>query len=224
MEVRCGGAAVAACFPCANKVTIFLPSSPYSRRVVIQETRAKQPGEPEFAAQVLAELSRYFSIHEQVMGTHPSGKRLRVDAILVPNDRDKWKRKDVALCVEFKSPSNSRERRDVCQIISQCIDYSLVAWDGFGVQPIFFCPGFQEIRQIYADGVNSQDPAWSPSRFEHGKGYIMAGIMGQNNVGELFHLPHTGWAFYMNGHHCIWSTAGVGEGKLNSLTRKIGSR
>lgn len=190
--------------------------------------------EAAFAQQVTQALKTHFTIHPEVWGTHPTGKRLRIDAIAVPHDRDQWARPDVALGIEFKAPtdrpSEKRDRKGNAKIISQCIDYSLVEWDGFGVQPIFFCPGFTEIRSW-----DQRDPFFGLSDgysegFEHGKGYLMAAVLGQNNVGELVHSHHLGWAFLINGRHRLWSqrlgirTGGLGEARLNRLTRKVGSR
>lgn len=182
------------------------------------------------AERTLTSLSSHFLITEQVIGTHPTGKRLRIDAILRPRDPSPWSRSDIALGVEFKAPtdrpSERRERKENCKIISQCIDYSLVDWSAFGQVPIFFCPGFAEIR---AASDRENDPFFSDQDyaegFRNGIGYLMAGVMGQNNVGELAHSQHLGWAFLINGHHRIWSQKyGLGEGARNKLIRQVGSR
>lgn len=189
--------------------------------------------EAQLAQQVIAVLQPHFRIATEVLGTHPTGKRLRIDAMAVPRDPGSWARPDIALGIEFKAPTDRpeerRDRKDSAKIISQCIDYSLVEWDGFGRQPIFFCPGFAEIREW-----DDRDPFFGAhdyrTGFRHGIGYMMAGVMGQNNVGELLHAGHLGWAFLMNGHHRIWSermgphAGGVGEGKRNKLMRSVGSR
>jgi hypothetical protein len=189
--------------------------------------------EAQLAQQVIAALHPHFTIATEVWGTHPTGKRLRIDAIAVPRDVALWARPDIALGIEFKAPTDRpeerRDRKDNAKIISQCIDYSLVEWDGYGRQPIFFCPGFTEIREW-----DDRDPFLGADNyregFRHGIGYMMAGVMGQNNVGELFLAGHLGWAFLMNGSHRIWSErigprpGGVGEGKRNRLIRSVGSR
>jgi hypothetical protein len=192
------------------------------------------PGrEAQLAQQAIEALQSHFTIDTEVWGTHPTGKRLRIDAIAVPRDREFWSRPDIALGIEFKALTDRdgerRERKDCAKIISQCIDYSLVEWEGYGKQPIFFCPGFAEIREW-----DDRDPFLGADNyregFRHGIGYMMAALMGQNNVGELLQSPHLGWVFLMNGHHRIWSerighrTGGVGEGKRNKLNRSVGSR
>jgi len=214
-------------------MTIFLsdPNRPYAAKS--RQSKPSKLKEASFAENVLENLALYFDIHSQVTGTHPTGKRLRVDAIAVPKDRHNWKRQDVALCIEFKSPNNSRHRNETFQIIKQCVDYSCVEWDGFGIQPIFFCPGFKQTKNqidypipgepITGSRLKSKDT------FEAGEANAMMAFMGQNNVGELIHLPAFGWGFWMNGWHCIWAENSpnlgvrVIEGKRNSLTRKIGS-
>jgi hypothetical protein len=191
------------------------------------------PGrEAQLAQQVIAALHPHFTIATEVWGTHPTGKRLRIDAIAVPRDVALWARPDIALGIEFKAPTDRpderRERKDNAKIISQCIDYSLVEWDGYGRQPIFFCPGFTETQEDDADWFLED---WDYNLgFKRGVGYMMAALMGQNNVGELKHSTHLGWVFLMNGHHRIWSErighrpGGVGEGKRNKLNRSVGSR
>jgi hypothetical protein len=185
------------------------------------------------AQQALAALDPHFLIYREVWGTHPTGKRLRIDAIAVPRDRERWARTDIALGIEFKAPTDRpedrRDRKDNARIISQCIDYSLVEWDGYGKQPIFFCPGFVEIRELQERDHFLNANNYSEG-FRHGIGYMMAALMGQNNVGELLQVEHLGWAFLINGHHRIWTErvgphpGGVGEGKRNRLIRSVGSR
>lgn len=188
--------------------------------------------EAALAQQVLAALEPHFKIHTEVWGDHPIGARCRIDAIAVPRNSEQWARPDIALGIEFKAPTDRpeerRDRKDNAKIISQCIDYSLVRWEGFGMQPIFFCPGFAETQQDQDDFLFDN---WDYNLgFKRGIGFLMAGVMGQNNVGELRHTQHLGWVFLMNGHHRIWAEhvgdrpGGVLEGKRNKLMRSVGSR
>jgi len=187
--------------------------------------------EAAFQQKVLSQLEDYFEIHVQQRGTHLSGARLRIDAIAVPRDPERWSRPDIALGIEFKAPSLNRDRKDCAKIISQCIDYSMTSWDGYGQLPIFFCPGFDQTNGLRQSqdllGLQSRDYS---TGFRDGIGYLMAGILGQNNVGELIHTDHLGWAFMINGRHRLWSErlgrlpAGVGEAKHNKLIRAFGSR
>jgi hypothetical protein len=186
--------------------------------------------EAALAQQVLEALKPHFTIHPEVWGTHPTGKRLRIDAMAVPRIPDGWSRTDIAFGIEFKAPTNRdeerRERKENAKIICQCIDYSLTQWDGFGYQPIFFCPGFAEssaARQRAEDFLF--DVSDYSEGFKHGVGYMMQAILGQSNVGELVHSRHLGWAFLINGSHRLWTERfGVGEAKRNKLTRSFGSR
>lgn len=185
--------------------------------------------EAALAQQALAALEPHFRVYPEVWGSHPIGKRLRIDAILQPRDPSLWSRPDIALGVEFKAPTERdagrRDRKENAKIISQCIDYSLTTWDGIGSVPIFFCPGFREIRCAHED-IDCALNDWDYNTgFNHGIGFLMAGVMGQNNVGELLKSDHLGWAFMVNGTHRIWSERyGVGEGKRNKLLRQVGSR
>lgn len=183
--------------------------------------------EPRLTEIVLKQLNPHFQLTPEVWGTHPSGERMRIDAIAVPRSIASWSRPDMALGIEFKAPSahradGTRERKDACKIVSQCIDYTWTAWDGFGMVPVFFCPGFAEVDYFrYANGVYSS----TEQAFQAGMGYALAGLLGQNNAGELIEAPHLGWAFIMNGKHRIWTERfGVAEGRKNKLIRDHGSR
>ena len=187
--------------------------------------------EAAFQQKVLSQLEDYFEIYVQQRGTHPSGRHLRIDAIAVPRDPERWSRPDIALGIEFKAPSLKRDRKDCAKIISQCIDYSLATWNEFGQLPIFFCPGFDETNSLRrSKDLLGLQPRDYNTGFGDGIGYLMAAMLGQNNVGELIHTDHLGWAFMINGHHRLWSErlgrepAGVGEAKHNKLIRTIGSR
>lgn len=186
--------------------------------------------EADFVQEVCSALTPHFQLHREVVGTHPTGRRLRIDAIAVPHDPEGWSRNDIALGIEFKAPSDRddqrRDRKGNAKIICQCIDYTLTNWDGFGYLPIFFSPGFAESRAVqdrafdfFADAKDYNEG------FRHGIGFMMQAILGQSNAGELVHSDHLGWAFLINGHHRIWSEKyGIGEGSRNKLLRSIGSR
>jgi hypothetical protein len=187
---------------------------------------AAPSSEADFARGILSALEPHFRIHTEVKGLHPTGKRLRIDAIAVPLDPSPWARPDIALGIEFKAPTDrpndKRDRKDNAKIISQCIDYSLVLWERFGQVPIFFSPGFEEVRIAHASTHKRET---FQQGFDHGLGFLMAGVMGQNNIGELVTCPFLGLAFLINGHHRIWSErSGLGEGRYNKLIRSVGSR
>lgn len=196
--------------------------------------------------QVLPCLEPHFHIHREVSGLHPAGKRLRIDAIVVPRDASAWARTDIALGIEFKREA-AYGRGDSSRVIRQCLDYSLVDWKGFGAGlPIFYCPGFAAIEalRIYR--------AWTPyervqddfigytykprperdlqelasEAFAAGMGYAISGILGQHNVGELVKDDRDGWSFIKHGggFHIQWcERRGVCEATRNQNRRKIGS-
>ena len=191
--------------------------------------------------QVLPRLAHHFHIHREVTGLHPSGKRLRIDAIALPRDPSLWARPDIALGIEFKRAVASG-RGDSSKVIRQCLDYTLVDWKGFGTGlPIFYCPGFEQIQawrelkdwrafRHIDDGFLGQcvpnEPLTDRQHFQAGMGYAISGILGQHNVGELVELPRDGWSFIKHGggFHVQWSERrGVCEATRNQLRRKIGS-
>lgn len=192
--------------------------------------------------QVLPRLADHFHIHREVTGLHPSGKRLRIDAIAIPRDPALWARSDIALGIEFKRATASG-RGDSSKVIRQCIDYTLVNWKGFGAGlPIFYCPGFDQIqswrdykdwnpmRRVEDDWIGytyePNTPLTSDQVFQAGMGYAISGILGQHNVGELVELPRDGWSFVKHGggYHVQWcERRGVCEAQRNQLRRRIGS-
>jgi len=191
--------------------------------------------------QVLPCLQPHFHIHREVTGHHPSGKRLRIDAVLVPRDSSAWARPDIALGIEFKRAS-ALGRGDSSRIVRQCLDYTITDFKGFGTGlPIFYCPGFDAIAQWRAvrewapnrlvdDGFLgewvSNDPLTPQQHFNAGMGYAISGILGQHNVGELIHNQRDGWSFVKHGgcNHIQWcERRGVCEATRNQLRRKIGS-
>jgi hypothetical protein len=191
--------------------------------------------------QVLPRLAHHFHIHREVTGLHPSGKRLRIDAIAIPRDPSLWARSDIALGIEFKRATASG-RGDSSKVIRQCLDYTLVDWKGFGTGlPIFYCPGFDQIQawrevkdwsaySLRDDGFLGEwvpnQPLTDQQQFQAGMGYAISGILGQHNVGELVDLDRDGWSFVKHGggFHVQWSERrGVCEAKRNQLKRKIGS-
>lgn len=193
--------------------------------------------------QVLPRLETHFHIHREVTGRHPSGKRLRIDAIVVPRDPSGWARPDIALGIEFKR-AVAVGRGQSSRVIRQCLDYTLVEWPGFGSGlPVFYCPGFEQIEALRAylswtpfwqaedDWLGlatyvANDPLPQDQIFKAGMGYAISGILGQHNVGELVHHPTDGWSFIKHGggFHVQWcERRGVCEGSRNQLRRKIGS-
>ena len=90
--------------------------------------------EAQLAQQVIAALHPHFTIATEVWGTHPTGKRLRIDAIAVPRDVALWARPDIALGIEFKAPTDRpeerRDRKDNAKM-RMCTRRSPMARNGF---------------------------------------------------------------------------------------------
>lgn len=162
--------------------------------------------ENRFIEQMMSVLDPYFHIEREVTGTHFSGARLRIDCVIRPKDVTRWKNKNVAFGVEFKSPNKLGSFHKYSGWLAQCVDYSHTNWDNYGYLYILSCPGFESI------GIESAFDA-------------MAHIMGQVGVGEFKQYKRYGWTIIMHATHRIWSeVGGVREGDRWSMERKWGSR
>lgn len=167
---------------------------------------------------ILSRLSKHFHVEEEVWGTHWSGKRLRIDAVLIPIDDSQWKTKQPRLGVEFKNFRGfdpSFNIKDYTKWWSQCHDYAETKFDGHGYMYVFSYNGFSHYRQR----INNETSAAFAVRF-----------WGRLGVGEL--QPTTdGWPrkqclmFVLHGNTKVWSEVrGVREGGRMSMERKFGSR
>jgi hypothetical protein len=175
------------------------------------KSAAKQFGdEKRFSKKVLARLSEHFFIHEQAAGTHWSGKRLRIDAIIQPKDASGWKDEYPRLGVEFKNYhafSPSIDMKDYTKWWSQCHDYAETDFDGHGYVLIFSYNGFSH----YANRSAGMTDRALAVRF-----------WGRLGVGEI--QPND-LLFVINGTNKIWSESrGVIDGARISTQRKFGSR
>jgi hypothetical protein len=159
---------------------------------------------------VLDRLSRYFHIHEEVSGTHWSGKRMRIDAIITPIDDSGWKTKSPKLGIEFKNFNGfnpSVDIKDYTKWWAQCHDYAETNFDGHGYVQVFSYNGFSHYRQR----ASSENVAAFAVRF-----------WGRLGVGEI--QPDE-LLFVMNGTNKIWSERrGVIDGARIAMDRKFGSR
>lgn len=174
-------------------------------------TAARRKGdEGDVKRRVLGSLSRHFVVHEEVWGQHWSGKRMRIDAILIPKDDSLWKTKSPRLGVEFKnfrSFDPSFSIKDYTKWWAQCHDYAETSFDGHGYVPVFSYNGFTHYRQR----IGNDSTAAFAIRF-----------WGRLGVGELQPDDLT---FVMNGTNKIWSMSrGVIDGSRISMERKFGSR
>jgi len=94
-----------------------------------------------FRQLILNELSKHFTIEEEVSGTHFSGRKMKIDAILRPRDNSEWRNKELVFGLEIKNPLTweTNNRRDT-DILAQCLDYSFTKFKGVKDIVIVMCP------------------------------------------------------------------------------------
>lgn len=174
-------------------------------------------GEREAKEPVLQRLSQHFHIHEEVWGTHWSGRRLRIDAIITPKDDSDWKTKSPHFGVEFKNFRGfkaSGDMKDYTKWWSQCHDYAETDFDEYGYVYVFSYNGFSH----YRTRSKNETTAAFAQRFwgRVGVGELMPGVDG---------FPAKESLMLMLQGHKVWSeVAGVGCGKSWLMERKFGSR
>lgn len=159
---------------------------------------------------VLGRLSKHFNIYQEVWGTHWSGKRMRIDAIITPKDTSRWKTKSPRFGIEFKNFRGfnpSMDMKDYTKWWSQCHDYAETNFDGHGYVVLFSYNGFSHYRKR----AGNRTTAAFAVRF-----------WGRLNVGEITPEDLT---FVMNGTNKIWSESrGVIDGARISVEPRHGSR
>lgn len=174
--------------------------------------------ESDVRKKVLSRLSHNFSIEEEVWGTHWSGKRMRIDAIVIPKDDSGWKTKRPRLGIEFKNFRGFRasfDMKDYTKWWAQCHDYAETKFDGHGYVYVFSYNGFSHYRQR----AGRESSAAFAVRF-----------WGRLGVGELQptedgYPRQKSLMFVLNGTNKVWSEArGVLDGGRISMERKFGSR
>ena len=166
--------------------------------------------------QVLDRLSPSFVIHEEVWGTHWSGKRLRIDAVVIPKDDSQWKTKSPRLGIEFKNFRGfnpTMDMKDYTKWWAQCHDYAETDFDGHGFMYVFSYNGFSTYRQ------RSHSPTTAA---------FAVRFWGRLGVGELtprsLYRGGTDLTFIVQSNK-IWSESeGVKDGVRISMERKFGSR
>ncbi|NBW14947.1 MAG: hypothetical protein EBR82_43800 [Caulobacteraceae bacterium] len=172
---------------------------------------AKRYGdEKRLSASVLQRLSKHFFIHQEAWGTHWSGKRVRIDAIIQPRDPSGWKDEYPRLGVEFKnyhSFNPSFDIKDYTKWWVQCHDYAETNFDGHGYVFVFPYNGFSHYRSRTKSVADSA---------------LAVRFWGRMGVGEI--QPND-LLFVMHGTNKIWSERnGVMGGTTMSMERKFGSR
>lgn len=162
---------------------------------------------------VLKALSPHFHIHREVTGTHWSGKRIRIDAIVVPKDDSAWKTREPRLGIEFKNFngfSPSLDMKDYTRWWSQCHDYAETDFDEHGYVYVFSYNGFSH----YQKRASHPSTAAMAVRF-----------WGRLGVGELSPDSRRGLTFTIQTSK-VWSEANGPEqaAKTWEMKRKFGSR
>lgn len=171
------------------------------------------PSEAVLAEAVLNRLDRHFHVRREWPGTHCSGRRMRIDAVIRPRDGSAWKDDVVTFGVEFKLPGPDAGTRAYTRWIAQAIDYTHVNWDGLGRLTILTCPG----PALWLDRIQ-QDPARDPTTS------LARRLTGQLGLGELVLRWYQGLTIAINGEH-IWSERhGVVRGRTWTVRPKTGSR
>lgn len=153
-------------------------------------------------------IKETFHIYKEVWGTHFSGKRLRIDAILVPKDTSGWKNKNIALGIEYKDDKRIKgDMTNYTKCAAQCVDYANTKWDGFGYIYVFASPGFN---------------AYNGDKYFN---FVFPRILSSLGVGEFKKHEHYGWSFWFQKDDRIWSEKnGVERGSHWNMIRKFGSR
>lgn len=184
----------------------------------IKQAAKSGGGEREVKAAVLSRLAPHFHIFEEVWGTHWSGKRMRIDAIVTPKDDSGWKTKTPKLGIEFKNHRGfnpSFDMKDYTKWWAQCHDYAETLFDGHGYVNVFSFKGFDHYRERLRSSTDSA---------------FVIRFWGRLGVGELqdaedWHSRRRSLVFVMNGTNKVWSEArGVLEGSRMGMDRKFGSR
>lgn len=164
--------------------------------------------EEKHCVKVHSEIKNEFHIYREVWGTHFSGKRLRIDSVLVPKDKTDWKNKNISLGVEFKDHKRIEgDMTNFTKFIAQSVDYANTKWDNFGYIPVFIQSDFS----VYGDSKEFN--------------FVFPRILSALGVGQLVKHNFYGWTFYFQGQDIVWCERyGVRRGKTWKLERKFGSR
>lgn len=186
----------------------------------VEYAQKRHGGEDAVVASVLSRLACHFHIEEQVWGTHWSGSRLRIDAILIPKDDSAWKTKRPRLGVEFKNSrllNSDFGLKEFSKWIGQCRDYSRTKFDDHGFVYVFACDLLPRLASGFSrlpDSHATECVAWR----------LYARDLWREGIGSLSR-DLAGFSFVANGDHEIWSEAkGVRVGARMSMERKFGSR
>lgn len=155
---------------------------------------------------ILKCLEPYFEIRREVWGTHFSGRKVKIDAILKPKDNREWRNKDLVIGLEIKNPLlwHTNNRRD-SDLLAQCVDYFMSKFSGVKDMIVLICP--------------------LPIKV---KSFELLRFISRYNVGHLGFDDKKGIGFYYAGQY-FWvekreGRQGVGVITKSLMKQKVGNR
>jgi hypothetical protein len=154
--------------------------------------------ELDFSIKVLNRLSKDFYIQKEVWGTHFTGKKYRVDAVIKPKQSNLWARKDIAFGIEFKKPEAYLDCKIVSSMIRQSYNYLYTDFQGYGNIPLLVCP--LKIQNTYCK--------------ENEMSFIKR-LLGRFGIGEIVNTKdYRGLAIIFQENEYVWCEKhGVMKGK-----------
>jgi hypothetical protein len=173
---------------------VFLPDYNFFHQVPTKEESC-------VSKELFEKLSKYFTIYREVAGTHLSGKKVRIDAVLSPKPEQNFKNNKCFIGLEIKRGDDSVG--EITKQISQSVDYSNSNFGDFGFLYVF----------CYPDPFRGN---WSSENT------FSERLIGQLGVGFLSESPTL--ELRLKGHR-LWTAAeGAVDAKHWSLKRKFGSK
>jgi len=155
---------------------------------------------------IVSALSPSFDIQHEVLGTHFTGRRNRVDLVIKPKDASQWLNPNIAFAIELKNPNYGDETGACCKHFGQSFSYLETDWDGYGYLYVLTYP------------------ACLPSFLcDRDRGFFHR-LVGRIGIGFLSWNHWNGISITVN-EHTIWcKRLGVVEGRFWKLERKFGAR
>ena len=127
--------------------------------------------EEENKAELFNFISPHFIIKEEVWGKHLSGDNVRIDAVIMPKEPDKWKnKKQTAFGVEIKPEYDSYN--EISGMILQCIDYKYSRFHG--KNGLIYLPILMYPNPLIKTDKAKRDYEWHMLR-----------ILGKMNIGVI---------------------------------------
>ncbi len=154
--------------------------------------------EKEFSENILNRLSSDFFIEREVSGTHFTGRKVRVDAIISPKRHFEWKNQSISFGIEFKKHEESVSPRVITRMIKQGYDYMHSDFGRFGKVPILLCP--------------LSSPNWNYAMSNEQMRFVKR-LLGDFMIGEITDT-YRGLSIVFKDSHVVWDeTSGVLYGR-----------